>query len=113
MQTWIKCIEGGATVGLDRTGVADLAKRGRRARNLISGAGIHHKLRADTRTAWTSSVSSVLTQRSPSGVQRQQEDFPTVSFADQRETYPNIRTLMAYTWQPATERLHVLQSTRL
>jgi pyruvate,water dikinase len=78
--------------GLDKTNVADLAKRGRRARDLISGAGIPNELWAEIRTAYDKlceeygSHTDVAVRSSATA-----EDLPTASFAGQQETYLNIR----------------------
>ena len=78
--------------GLDKTNVADLAKRGRRARDLILGAGIPDNLWAEIRTAYDKLCeqygpdTDVAVRSSATA-----EDLPTASFAGQQETYLNIR----------------------
>jgi pyruvate,water dikinase len=78
--------------GLDKTNVADLAKRGRRARDLILGAGIPDELWAEIRTAYDKlceeyDIDTDVAVRSSATA----EDLPTASFAGQQETYLNIR----------------------
>ena len=78
--------------GLDKTNVADLAKRGERVRDLILGAGIPDDLWKEIRTAYDKlceeygSDTGVAVRSSATA-----EDLPTASFAGQQETYLNIR----------------------
>ena len=82
--------------GLDRNNVADLAKRGRRARDLILSAGIPDDLWGEIRTAYDMLCdeygpdADVAVRSSATA-----EDLPTVSFAGQQETYLNIRGYQA------------------
>ena len=77
--------------GLDKTKVADLAKRGKRARDLILGAGIPDDLWAEIKTAYDQLCkeyghdTDVAVRSSATA-----EDLPTVSFAGCHETYLNI-----------------------
>ncbi|MFC1986903.1 phosphoenolpyruvate synthase, partial [Chloroflexota bacterium] len=78
-------------VGLDKTNLADLMKRGKRARDLILGAGIPDDLWAEIRTAYDrlceeyGTDTDVAVRSSATA-----EDLPTASFAGQQETYLNI-----------------------
>ena len=78
--------------GLDKTDVADLAKRGKKARDLILGAGIPDDLWAEIKIAYDrlceeyGSDTDVAVRSSATA-----EDLPTASFAGQQETYLNIR----------------------
>ncbi|MCX5780993.1 MAG: phosphoenolpyruvate synthase [Firmicutes bacterium] len=78
--------------GLDKTNVTDLAVRGKRARDLILGAGIPDDVWAEIKTAYArlcdeyGSEADVAVRSSATA-----EDLPTVSFAGQQETYLNIR----------------------
>ncbi|MFA7199230.1 MAG: phosphoenolpyruvate synthase [Methanoculleus sp.] len=82
--------------GLDRNNVTDLAKRGRRARDLILSAGIPDDLWGEIRTAYDMLCdeygpdADVAVRSSATA-----EDLPTVSFAGQQETYLNIRGYQA------------------
>ncbi|MGA7578257.1 MAG: phosphoenolpyruvate synthase [Desulfobaccales bacterium] len=77
--------------GLDKTKVADLAKRGKRARDLILGAGIPDDLWAEIKIAYDQLCkeygpdTDVAVRSSATA-----EDLPTVSFAGCHETYLNI-----------------------
>ncbi len=77
--------------GLDKTDVADLAKRGKEARHLILGAGIPVDLWSEIRTAYDGLCeeygphTDVAVRSSATA-----EDLPTASFAGQQETYLNI-----------------------
>jgi len=81
-----------AMVGLDKTNLADLMKRGKRARDLILGAGIPDSLWAEIKTAYDrlceeyGADTDVAVRSSATA-----EDLPTASFAGQQETYLNIR----------------------
>jgi pyruvate,water dikinase len=81
-----------AMVDLDKTNLADLMKRGKRARDLILGAGIPDNLWAEIRTAYDrlceeyGADTDVAVRSSATA-----EDLPTASFAGQQETYLNIR----------------------
>jgi pyruvate,water dikinase len=76
---------------LDKTDVADLARRGKRARDLIIGAGIPDDLWAEIRAAYAllckeyGPDADVAVRSSATA-----EDLPTASFAGQQETYLNI-----------------------
>ena len=78
--------------GLDKTNVADLAKRGKRARDLILGAGIPDDLWAEIKAAYDrlcdeyGTDTDVAVRSSATA-----EDLPTASFAGQQETYLNVR----------------------
>lgn len=78
--------------GLDKTNVTDLAVRGKRARDLILGAGIPDDVWAEIKTAYArlcdeyGPEADVAVRSSATA-----EDLPTVSFAGQQETYLNIR----------------------
>lgn len=78
--------------GLDKTKVADLATRGKKARDLILGAGIPDDLWAEIETAYDrlceefGTDTDVAVRSSATA-----EDLPTASFAGQQETYLNIR----------------------
>jgi pyruvate,water dikinase len=78
--------------GLDKTDVADLAKRGKRARDLILGAGIPEDLWAEIKAAYDRLCdeygpdTDVAVRSSATA-----EDLPTASFAGQQETYLNVR----------------------
>ena len=81
-----------AMVGLDKTNLDDLVKRGKRARDLILSAGIPDDLWAEIRTAYDRLCqeygpdTDVAVRSSATA-----EDLPTASFAGQQETYLNIR----------------------
>ncbi len=85
-----------AMKGLDRNNVADLATRGKRARDLILGAGIPDDLWAEAKAAYDMLCdeygpdADVAVRSSATA-----EDLPTVSFAGQQETYLNIRGHLA------------------
>lgn len=78
--------------GLDKTDVADLAKRGKRERDLILGAGIPDDLWAEIKAAYDRLCdqygpdTDVAVRSSATA-----EDLPTASFAGQQETYLNVR----------------------
>lgn len=78
--------------GLDKTDVADLAKRGEEARDLILGAGIPDDLWGEIKVAYDRLCeeygpgTDVAVRSSATA-----EDLPTASFAGQQETYLNIR----------------------
>jgi pyruvate,water dikinase len=78
--------------GLDKTDVADLAVRGKRARELILRAGIPEDVWAEIKAAYASLCdqygpdTDVAVRSSATA-----EDLPTVSFAGQQETYLNVR----------------------
>jgi len=77
---------------LDKSDVADLAGRGKRARDLILGAGIPEDLWVEIKAAYDSLCdeygpdADVAVRSSATA-----EDLPTASFAGQQETYLNIR----------------------
>jgi pyruvate,water dikinase len=78
--------------GLDKTDVADLAVRGKRARELILRAGIPDDVWAEIKTAYARLCAEYgpdtdVAVRSSATA----EDLPTASFAGQQETYLNIR----------------------
>ncbi len=78
--------------GLDKTDVADLARRGKMARDLIIGAGIPDDLWTEIKTAYDAlceeyGPNTDVAVRSSATA----EDLPTASFAGQQETYLNIR----------------------
>ncbi|MHC1745722.1 MAG: phosphoenolpyruvate synthase [Negativicutes bacterium] len=78
--------------GLDKTNVADLAVRGKQARDLILGAGIPDNVWAEIKTAYARLSDEYgpevdVAVRSSATA----EDLPTASFAGQQETYLNIR----------------------
>ncbi len=85
-----------ALSGLDRSDVADLAGRGRRARDLILSAGIPDDLWNEVRAAYDmlceeyGPETDVAVRSSATA-----EDLPTASFAGQQETYLNIRGYQA------------------
>jgi len=78
--------------GLDKTDVADLAKRGEEARDLILGAGIPDDLWGEIKAAYGRLCeeygpgTDVAVRSSATA-----EDLPTASFAGQQETYLNVR----------------------
>ena len=82
--------------GVDRSNVADLAKRGRKARDLILSAGIPDDLWGEIKTAYDMLCdeygpdADVAVRSSATA-----EDLPTASFAGQQETYLNIRGYQA------------------
>jgi pyruvate,water dikinase len=78
--------------GLDPANVEDLANRGRRARQIIYGAGLPDELAAEIIRAYRKLQAQYgedvsLAVRSSATA----EDLPTASFAGQQETYLNIR----------------------
>jgi pyruvate,water dikinase len=81
-----------AVAGLDKSDVFDLAKRGKRARDLIIGAGIPEDLWAEIKNSYDmlceeyGPETDVAVRSSATA-----EDLPTASFAGQQETYLNIR----------------------
>ena len=82
--------------GLDRNDVADLARRGKRARDLILAAKIPDDLRDEIRAAYDMICdeygpdADVAVRSSATA-----EDLPTASFAGQQETYLNVRGYQA------------------
>ena len=82
--------------GLDRSDVADLAQRGRRARDLILSAGIPDDLWGEIKAAYDMLCdeygpdADVAVRSSATA-----EDLPTASFAGQQETYLNVRGYQA------------------
>jgi pyruvate,water dikinase len=85
-----------AMKGLDRNNVGDLAKRGKRARDLILGAGIPDDLWDEVQAAYDMLSDEYgpdvdVAVRSSATA----EDLPTASFAGQQETYLNIRGYQA------------------
>jgi pyruvate,water dikinase len=85
-----------AMKGLDRNNVGDLAKRGKRARDLILGAGIPDDLWEEVQAAYDMLSDEYgpdvdVAVRSSATA----EDLPTASFAGQQETYLNIRGYQA------------------
>ena len=85
-----------AVGGWGETDVADLAQRGKKARALISAAGIPDDLWAEIKTAYDRLCgeygpdTDVAVRSSATA-----EDLPTASFAGQQETYLNIRGYQA------------------
>ena len=81
-----------AIEGLDIANVAELAKRGKIARDLILGVGIPDDLWEEIKTGYDSLCeqygddTDVAVRSSATA-----EDLPTASFAGQQETYLNIR----------------------
>ena len=78
--------------GLDKSDVTDLAHRGKRARDLILGAGIPGDLWEEIKRAYDRLCEEYghdcdVAVRSSATA----EDLPTASFAGQQETYLNIR----------------------
>ena len=77
--------------GLDKANVADLAKRGKKARDLILGAGIPDDLWDEIRLSYDRLCeeygpdTDVAVRSSATA-----EDLPTASFAGQQESYLNI-----------------------
>jgi pyruvate,water dikinase len=77
--------------GLDKTRIADLAKRGKRARDLILAAGIPDNLWSELKAAYDKLCkeygpdADVAVRSSATA-----EDLPTASFAGQQETYLNV-----------------------
>ncbi|MCD6230688.1 MAG: phosphoenolpyruvate synthase [Dehalococcoidia bacterium] len=85
-----------AVGGWGETDVADLAQRGKKARALISAAGIPDDLWAEIKTAYDRLCreygpdTDVAVRSSATA-----EDLPTASFAGQQETFLNIRGYQA------------------
>lgn len=81
-----------AMAGLDKTDIADLERRGKRARDLFLSAGIPDDLWAEIKAAYDGLCmeygpeADVAVRSSATA-----EDLPTASFAGQQETYLNIR----------------------
>ncbi|WP_455278358.1 phosphoenolpyruvate synthase [[Eubacterium] cellulosolvens] len=78
--------------GLDKTNLIDLAKRGKKTRDLILGAGIPEDLWYEIKIAYDKLCEQYghdidVAVRSSATA----EDLPTASFAGQQETYLNIR----------------------
>jgi pyruvate, water dikinase len=78
--------------GLNKANVADLALRGKKARDLIISAGLHEDLWAEIKGAYDmlcdeNGADADVAVRSSATA----EDLPTASFAGQQETYLNIR----------------------
>lgn len=78
--------------GLDKSKVADLALRGKKARDLIISAGLPEDLWAEIKGAYDTlcdeyGADADVAVRSSATA----EDLPTASFAGQQETYLNIR----------------------
>jgi len=78
--------------GLDPDDVQDLARRGKRAREIVYGAGLPGDLAAEILTAYHTLQAQYgedvsLAVRSSATA----EDLPTASFAGQQDTYLNIR----------------------
>jgi pyruvate,water dikinase len=77
--------------GLDKSDVADLARRGRMAREMVRGAGIPEALWTEIREAYDrlcaeyGEFTDVAVRSSATA-----EDLPTASFAGQQESYLNI-----------------------
>ncbi len=77
--------------GLDKKNITDLAGRGKKARDLILGAGLPDDLWAEIKTAYDKlckeygSDTDVAVRSSATA-----EDLPTASFAGQQETYLNV-----------------------
>ena len=78
--------------GLDATDVADLARRGHRAREIVYGAGLPDDLAAEIvsgyhilKNQYGDDVALAVRSSATS------EDLPTASFAGQHETYLNVR----------------------
>jgi len=82
----------GVMAGLDKTNIKDLERRGKKARDLIIGAGIPDDLWAEIKAAYDrlceeyGADTDVAIRSSATA-----EDLPTASFAGQQETYLNIR----------------------
>ncbi|MDI6718209.1 MAG: phosphoenolpyruvate synthase [Methanomicrobiales archaeon] len=82
--------------GIDKSDVADLARRGKRARDLILSAGLPPDLREEIRAAYDllsgeyGPEPDVAVRSSATA-----EDLPTASFAGQQETFLNIRGYQA------------------
>ena len=81
-----------ALAGLDPADVADLAQRGREAREIILSAGLPDDLRREILTAYhellaESGPETTVAVRSSATA----EDLPTASFAGQQDTYLNIK----------------------
>ena len=82
----------GALDGLDPANVADLARRGKRAREIVYGAGLPPDLAAEILAGY-----HALQEEYGEGVSlavrssATAEDLPTASFAGQQDTYLNVR----------------------
>jgi pyruvate,water dikinase len=81
-----------AMAGLDKTDVADLARRGKKARDLILAAGIPDNLWDQIKAAYDRLCAQYgpdtdVAVRSSATA----EDLPTASFAGQQETFLNVR----------------------
>jgi pyruvate,water dikinase len=81
-----------AMAGLDKTNLADLEERGKKARELILEAGIPDDLWAEIKVAYDKlceqyGPNTDVAVRSSATA----EDLPTASFAGQQETYLNVR----------------------
>ncbi len=82
----------GAMAGMDKANIKDLDKRGKKARDLIVGAGIPDDLWSEIKAAYDRLCeeygpdTDVAVRSSATA-----EDLPTASFAGQQETYLNIR----------------------
>ncbi len=80
-----------AMTGLDKSDIADLERRGKRARDLFLGAGLPDDLWAEIKAAYDRLCeeygpdADVAVRSSATA-----EDLPTASFAGQQETYLNI-----------------------
>jgi pyruvate, water dikinase len=85
-----------ALEGLDKASIDDLANRGKKARDLILGAGIPDEVWNEIRPAYDALCkqygpdTDVAVRSSATA-----EDLPTASFAGQQETYLNIRGYVA------------------
>lgn len=77
--------------GLDKTNVADLARRGKIARDLILGAGIPDDLWSEIKAAYDT-LSNEYGFQTDVAVRSSAtaEDLPKASFAGQQETYLNV-----------------------
>ena len=81
-----------ALAGLDKSDVTDLARRGKRARDLILGAGIPDDMWSEIKTAYDKLCeeygpdADVAVRSSATA-----EDLPTASFAGQHESILNVR----------------------
>ncbi|MEW6143491.1 MAG: phosphoenolpyruvate synthase [Thermodesulfobacteriota bacterium] len=82
----------GAMSGLDKRNVADLANRGKKARDLILGAGIPPDLWEEIRNAYDK-LSEQYGHDADVAVRSSAtaEDLPTASFAGQQESYLNVQ----------------------
>lgn len=73
--------------GLDLDDVADLQRRGKRARELVGNGGIPDDLLAEIRAAYTALGEPTVAVRSSATA----EDLPEASFAGQQETFLNVQ----------------------